>query len=370
MILNRLSIINYKNIREAELLFSKKLNCFFGDNGMGKTNLLDVLHYLSFCKSQTNLPDSQNILHGEEFFVVQGMYDFEGKEEEIYCGLKRKQKKLFKRNKKEYEKLSEHIGTIPLVMVSPSDSALILGGSEERRKFLDLVIAQYDKGYMEALIAYNRALAQRNALLKEEQYDDDTIYELWEEVMDNAGSIIYQKRCRFLEEFIPVFREYYKYVSGDAEDVSLEYSSHLSEGELRTMLKATRERDKLIGFSTKGVHKDDLEMLLDSYPIRKIGSQGQNKTYLIALKLAQFEFLKRNGHTTPILLLDDIFDKLDAHRVEQIVSLVASDKFGQIFITDTNRKYLDEILAACNQDYLIFRVQNGEVSELEKGTMQ
>ena len=369
MILNRLSIVNYKNIHEAELLFSRKLNCFFGDNGMGKTNLLDALYYLSFCKSQTNLPDSQNILHGEDFFVIQGMYDFDGKEEEIYCGLKRKQKKQFKRNKKEYEKLSDHIGTIPLVMVSPADAALILGGSEERRKFMDLVIAQYDKAYMGALISYNRALAQRNALLKEGGSGDHTLYELWEEVMDSAGRVIYLGRCRFLEEFIPVFREYYKYVSGDAEEVSLDYSSHLSEGELFPMLEATRERDKLIGFSTKGVHKDDLEMLLDTYPIKKIGSQGQNKTYLIALKLAQFEFLKRIGHTTPILLLDDIFDKLDAHRVEQIVHLVAGDQFGQIFITDTNRKYLDEILAACNQDYLIFRVQNGEVAELEKGAM-
>ena len=365
MWLKRISILNYKNLEQVELAFSHKMNCIIGKNGMGKTNLMDAVYYLSFCKSSTNPIDSQNIRHEQDFFVIQGFYETDdGEPEEVYCGLKRRQKKQFKRNKKEYTRLSDHIGLIPLVMVSPADSLLIAGGSEERRRFMDVVISQFDREYLNALIRYNKALAQRNTLLKSETEPEDALMEVWEEMMASAGETVYRKRLAFIEEFIPIFQSYYSYISQDREQVSLTYQSHVAEGDLLALLRESRQRDRIMGYSLKGVHKDDLVMLLGDFPIKREGSQGQNKTYLIALKLAQFEFLKRTGsRTTPLVLLDDIFDKLDASRVEQIVKLVAGDNFGQIFITDTNRDHLDKILRKIEGDYKLFEVDNGEVSE-------
>lgn len=365
MILKRISILNYKNLEQAELEFSPKMNCFIGQNGMGKTNLLDAVYYLSFCKSATNPIDSQNIRHEGDFFVIQGFYDTDqGDPEEVYCGLKRRQKKQFKRNKKEYSRLSDHIGFIPLVMVSPADAALIAGGSDERRRFMDVVISQYDREYLDALIRYNKALAQRNALLKAEQEADEELMSVWEETMAAAGEVVYKKRSEFIAEFIPTFQSFYSYISQDKEKVNLSYESHAFNGSLLDMLQASRQRDRIMGYSLKGIHKDDLVMQLGDFPIKREGSQGQNKTYLIALKLAQFDFLKRTGaHSTPLLLLDDIFDKLDASRVEQIVKLVAGDNFGQIFITDTNREHLDKILKKVEKEYKVFAVDNGNVTE-------
>ena len=365
MWLKRISILNNKNLEQVELAFSHKMNCIIGKNGMGKTNLMDAVYYLSFCKSSTNPIDSQNIRHEQDFFVIQGFYETDdGEPEEVYCGLKRRQKKQFKRNKKEYTRLSDHIGLIPLVMVSPADSLLIAGGSEERRRFMDVVISQFDREYLDALIRYNKALAQRNTLLKSEAEPEDALMEVWEEMMASAGETVYRKRLAFIEEFIPIFQSYYSYISQDREQVSLTYQSHVAEGDLLALLRESRQRDRIMGYSLKGVHKDDLLMLLGDFPIKREGSQGQNKTYLIALKLAQFEFLKRTGsRTTPLVLLDDIFDKLDASRVEQIVKLVAGDNFGQIFITDTNRDHLDKILRKIEGDYKLFEVDNGEVSE-------
>jgi DNA replication and repair protein RecF len=365
MILKRISILNYKNLEQVELDFSPKMNCFIGQNGMGKTNLLDAVYYLSFCKSATNPIDSQNMMHHQDFFVIQGFYETEsGDIEEIYCGMKRRQKKLFKRNKKEYTRLSDHIGFIPLVMVSPSDSELISGGSEERRRFMDVVISQYDKEYLEALIRYNKALQQRNTLLKNEQGFDEELIEVWEEMMAASGEVVYRKRCAFIEEFIPIFQTFYSQISQNKEEVGLVYESHAQQGALLQLLKESRQRDQIMGYSLKGIHKDDLLMQLGDYPIKKEGSQGQNKTYLIALKLAQFDFLRRTGsHTTPLLLLDDIFDKLDASRVEQIVKLVAGDKFGQIFITDTNRDHLDKIMQKIEGEYKVFSVEDGAIHE-------
>ncbi len=365
MWLKRISILNYKNLEQVELAFSHKMNCIIGKNGMGKTNLMDAVYYLSFCKSSTNPIDSQNIRHEQDFFVIQGFYETDdGEPEEVYCGLKRRQKKQFKRNKKEYTRLSDHIGLIPLVMVSPADSLLIAGGSEERRRFMDVVISQFDREYLDALIRYNKALAQRNTLLKSETEPEDALMEVWEEMMASAGETVYRKRLAFIEEFIPIFQSYYSYISQDREQVSLTYQSHVAEEDLLVLLRESRQRDRIMGYSLKGVHKDDLLMLLGDFPIKREGSQGQNKTYLIALKLAQFEFLKRTGsRTTPLVLLDDIFDKLDASRVEQIVKLVAGDNFGQIFITDTNRDHLDKILRKIEGDYKLFEVDNGEVSE-------
>ncbi len=364
MILKRISILNYKNLEQVELDFSKKLNCFFGQNGMGKTNLLDAIYFLSFCKSAGNPIDSQNIRHEQDFFVIQGFYeDEDGNAEEIYCGMKRRSKKHFKRNKKEYTRFSDHIGFLPLVMVSPADAELISGGSDERRRFMDVVISQYDKEYLNALIRYNKALQQRNTLLKSDLPVEDELFLIWEEMMAQAGEIVFQKRESFIKEFIPIFQSFYSFISQDKEKVGLSYDSHARENSLLEVLKQSRERDKIMGFSLRGIHKDELNMYLGEFPIKKEGSQGQNKTYLIALKLAQFDFLKRTGQTVPLLLLDDIFDKLDASRVEQIIKLVAGDNFGQIFITDTNREHLDRILYKVGSDYKIFCVDKGAVCE-------
>ena len=363
--LKRISILNYKNLEQAELEFSPKMNCFIGQNGMGKTNLLDAVYYLSFCKSATNPIDSQNIRHEGDFFVIQGFYETnQGDPEEVYCGLKRRQKKQFKRNKKEYSRLSDHIGFIPLVMVSPADAELIAGGSDERRRFMDVVISQYDKEYLDALIRYNKALTQRNALLKSEQEPDEELMLVWEEMMAFAGEVVFRKRSEFIAEFIPTFQSFYSYISQDKEKVNLAYESHAMNGNLLDIIKESRKRDRIMGYSLRGIHKDDLVMQLGDFPIKREGSQGQNKTYLIALKLAQFDFLKKTGsNSTPLLLLDDIFDKLDASRVEQIVKLVAGDSFGQIFITDTNRDHLDKILKKIEREYRVFSVEDGCVTE-------
>lgn len=363
MILKRISILNYKNVEQAELTFSSKLNCFLGNNGMGKTNLLDAIYYLSFCKSHNNLVDSQNIRHDSDFALIQGYYELSNEsDDEFLCGLKRKQKKQFKRNKKEYEKLSDHIGCLPLVMISPADSDLIIGGSDERRKFIDLVVSQFDKDYLQSLIRYNKALQQRNALLKTEAFVEETLYELWEEQLSKEGMIIYEKRKAFVDEFVTTFQYYHKFICRSNEIVKLEYESQLSGNNLRTLLKEKRDKDKILGHTTSGIHRDELSMFLGDYPIKKIGSQGQNKTYVVAIKLAQFDFLRKVGETRPILLLDDIFDKLDSDRVEQIIKLVSGENFGQIFITDTNRDHLDDILKRINSDYHLYNVSGGNVS--------
>ncbi len=363
MHLQQLSIVNFKNIPQADFNFSPYINCLLGNNGVGKTNLLDAIYYLSFCKSFSNTPDNLNIEYNADFFMLQGFYKLGDQKEEIFCGLKRKQKKQFKKNKKEYERLSDHIGLLPLVMISPEDAALILGGSEERRRFLDMVISQSDKIYLDALIRYNKALFQRNALLKSNT-PDNSLLEIFELQMDQAGHYIHKSRTEFIDSFVPVFQDYYNQICGGFEKVELIYQSHLQDGDLAKLLLNSRERDFLLGYTTKGIHKDDLEMLLFGYPLKRIGSQGQNKSYLIALKLAQFHFLKSCSKVTPILLLDDIFDKIDANRVEQIIKLVSGNTFGQIFITDTNRKYLDEIIVKVNKEYHLYQVDNGNFTKL------
>ena len=363
MILKQLSILNYKNIEQADLNLSPKMNCFIGQNGMGKTNLLDAVYYLSFCKSATNPIDSQVMRHDAEFFVVQGLYETEqGDEEEIYCGMKRRQKKTIKRNKKAYQRFSEHVGFIPLVMVSPSDNELILGGSEERRRFMDVAIAQHDREYLTQLINYEKALQQRNTLLKQEEEPDAELLGLWEEMMAQAGTLIYERRKAFIEGLTPTFQHFYGQISGEREEVSLTYLSHGDRGSLLDTIRNGRAKDRIMGYSLHGVHKDDLAMQLGGYPIKREGSQGQNKTYLIALKLAQYDFLRRSSNKTPILLLDDIFDRLDASRVEQIVKLVSGDTFGQTFITDVNRGHMDRILAAATGDYKLYTVSDGTVT--------
>ena len=367
MILKQLSIINYKNLEQVELELSPKINCFVGNNGMGKTNLLDAVYFLSFCKSYTNPVDSQVINHDADVCMLQGKYVFEDQsEEEIYCGLRRRQKKQFKRNKKEYERLSDHIGFIPLVMISPADNELITGSSEERRRFMDIAISQFDKEYLYALQRYNKALQQRNVLLKnDEEFIDMTLLELWEDQMVDDGKFIHRKRAAFIEEFTPIFNHFYNIISRSNEQVSFDYVSQLNDGDFRELLRIARRRDMAIGHTTTGVHRDELEMLLNDFPIKKVGSQGQNKTYFVSLKLAQFHFLLQTGNTTPILLLDDIFDRLDANRVEEIVKLLSDDEFGQIFISDTNRESFDKILQQSHNEYHIYSVTNGEVERID-----
>lgn len=361
MILRKLSILNYKNIQEATLELSPKINCFIGRNGMGKTNVLDAVYYLSFCRSASNPIDSAVIRHDEPFCMIEGIYD--PTPLVISCGIKRGQKKHFKRNKKEYKRLSEHIGLIPLVVVSPSDTLLIDGVSEERRRLMDMVIAQYDHAYIDALSRYNNAHQQRNTLLKQEdQEPDPLLMDLWEEQMAEAGEALFKKRTAFVDELEPVFQDYYQRISGGQEQVGLQYTSHCQRGPLLEVIRRDRMKDRAVGYSLHGVHRDDLLFTLDGHPMKREGSQGQHKTYVIALKLAQFEFLKRTAsQTTPLLLLDDIFDKLDAQRVEQIVKLVSGERFGQIFITDTNRDHLDAILASMKSDNRIFFVEKGAI---------
>lgn len=362
MILKKLTILNYRNIATAELTFSPKINCFVGHNGEGKTNVLDAIHFLSLTKSTANSIDSMNIRHGENLMMVQGIYDLNGTEEEISIGLKIHQKKHVKRNKKEYKRMAEHIGLLPLIIASPNDSNIISGGSEERRRLMDIVISQYDPEYLTALSAYNKALQQRNALLKAEEEPQPEILSLFEEMMAENGERIYQKRNAFIEEFTPVFQHFYQLISNGNEKIGLCYTSHCQRGPLLAIIQRDRTKDRIMGYSLHGIHKDELEMTLNGFPIKREGSQGQNKTYMLALKLAQFDFLKRTGSkTTPLLLLDDIFDKLDAQRVEQIVDIVSSDAFGQIFITDTNREHLDKILERSQGNYKIFHVEGGQV---------
>jgi DNA replication and repair protein RecF len=366
MFIRELYVMNYKNFGEASLTFSKKVNCFIGNNGVGKTNLLDAVYYLSFCKSYFNNPDAQNIRHSEDFFVLQGKYELDTDKEEIHCSFRNGQKKKIKRNKKDYERFSDHIGLLPLVMISPADSVLIQGGSEERRRFMDSVISQYDRTYLDWLVRYNRVLQQRNILLK--QYAgqgtvDPDIFAIWDEQLLQLGEKIHAKRGQFLNELLPVFQKYYSLISGGNEVVSLEYGSQLNDQKFDVLLRDSFLKDRMVQFTTTGIHKDDLELKLGEYPIKRLGSQGQNKTYLIALKFAQFDFIRSLNNIKPILLLDDIFDKLDSGRVEEIVKLVADDHFGQIFITDTNREHLDGILReAGGADFRIFTVDKGVIS--------
>lgn len=362
MQLNRLRIINYKNIREADLEFSDGINCLLGCNGAGKTNVLDAIYYLSFCKSHSNPIDTQNITHDEEFFMLEGNYKTADEEINIYCGVKKRHKKQFKRDKKDYEKLSEHIGLIPLVMISPSDEELIHGGSEERRKFIDGFISQYNKKYLQSLLSYKKILEQRNSMLKELQ-NDGLLFDVIEEQMSVLGAYIHQERKKFIEQFLPIFQDFHQTITSGKEVVQLEYKSQLENGEeLSTLLKATRERDFILGYTSKGIHKDDLEMTLDSMPIKRTGSQGQNKTFLIALKLSQFSLLEKISKKRPILLFDDMFDKLDKERAEKIISIMGGNHLGQIFISDTDRVSLPAILDESSYKYKLFTVESGEIS--------
>jgi DNA replication and repair protein RecF len=355
--LSKLTLLNFKNYSDAMLAFCPKINCFTGDNGAGKTNILDAIYYLSLCKSCFSNTDTQNIRHNEEFFTIQGEYIKNEKTENIYCGVKTGSKKLFKRNGKEYDRLSDHIGFLPLVMISPSDSSLILEGSEERRKFIDAVLSQFDHEYLDDLLRYNRALLQRNLLLKDfdqKRWFDPDMLEMWDEQLIDTGIRIFEKRKIFIEGLIPVFQDYYEFISEGKEKVDVSYESQLFENNFAALLDASQEKDRRILYTSCGIHKDDILLKLGDYPIKRIGSQGQQKTFLVSLKLAQFGYISKQSKEFPILLLDDIFDKFDAKRVNKIIELVSRDDFGQIFITDTSSERMQDILQHIMGENILF----------------
>ena len=359
MILKNISLLNYKNFEAQTFEFDPNINCFTGHNGVGKTNALDAIYHLSFGKSYFNPITSQNIRHGEEFFVVEGQYDKKERPEKIVVSAKKGQKKIIKRNGKAYDRFSDHIGFLPLVIISPADRDLIIDGSDTRRKFIDSVISQSDKGYLASLINYNKILSQRNSLLKyfaaNHTYNNDTI-EVYNQQLQLYGTEIFKKRKDFLDNFIPLFKARYKAISNNNEDVSLNYKSDLFENDLDQLLRKAINKDKALQYTSVGVHKDDLEFNIGDYPIKKFGSQGQQKSYLIALKLAQFDSLKAISGDNPILLLDDIFDKLDETRVAQIIKLVNDENFGQIFISDTHAERTENAVKQVHQSYEIFKL--------------
>lgn len=364
MHISDISIVNFKNLKNVKVEFSPKLNCFIGNNGAGKTNMLDAVYYLSFCKSFFNASDQLNINHEENYFMLNGNYSRFDSNETISCGLQAGYKKQFKRNSKVYKKLVEHIGLLPLVMITPSDANLILGGSDERRKFMDGVISQYNQNYLDDLLKYNRALLQRNNLLKQfasERFFDKDLLEIWDNQLIELGTSIHEQRTEFVEKLIPVFQHYYTFISQGNELVGLVHQSDLYENDFKFLLQQSLLKDRAAQYTTVGIHKDDLLLQIGEHPIKKLGSQGQKKTYLVALKLAQYIFIKEISGLKPILLLDDIFDKLDQQRVEQIVKVVSGDEFGQIFITDTNREHLDTIIRKMKTDFRIFNVNTGMV---------
>jgi len=359
MILKTLSILNYKNFDAKSFQFDSKINCFVGPNGIGKTNILDAIYHLSFGKSYFNPVSSQNIKHNEDFFVIDGVYDKQDRQEKIIVSLKKGQKKIIKRNGKAYDRFSNHIGFLPLVIISPADRDLITEGSSTRRKFIDGVISQSNKSYLLDLINYNKVLAQRNALLKyfalNNTFNKDTL-DIYNDQLHDLGHSIYTLRDNFLQEFIPIFKARYKAISNGNEIVNLVYKSDLSNANLKTLLQSTINKDKALQYTSVGIHKDDLNFEIEQYPIKKFGSQGQQKTFLIALKLAQFDFIKIHSGVNPILLLDDIFDKLDEQRVSQIISLVDDENFGQIFISDTHPERTESAIKQVHQTYQIFNL--------------
>ena len=359
MYLQKITLVNFKNFESESFDFKDKINCFVGNNGVGKTNVLDAIYYLSFAKSYFNSVATQNIKHDEEFFMIEGEYQLKDKVDTVICSLKRGNKKVVKRNGKIYEKFSEHIGYLPLVIISPADSDLIIEGSDTRRKFVDNVISQSNKLYLQTVIKYNKVLAQRNSLLKyfaANRTFDAVNLKVYNEQLKEYGSIIYENRNTFLEAFIPIFKERYKAISNSKEEVNLVYKSQLNDTDFDTLFEESLQRDKVLQFTSAGVHKDDLVFEIDGYPVKKFGSQGQQKSYLIALKLAQFDFIKQQSQVKPILLLDDIFDKLDDLRVAQLINLVNKDEFGQLFISDTHKERTEEVVKQTNQSYKIFQL--------------
>lgn len=365
MWLKNITLLNFKNYTDANISFSKTVNAFVGNNGAGKTNLLDAIHYLCLCKGYFNPIDTQQIKTNEDLFLIQGDFDRKEQNEKISCGVKRNQKKSFKRNKKEYDKLANHIGLFPLVMISPYDINIIMDGSEERRRFMDNVISQTDAGYLDELILYNKHLLNRNALLKQiaiTRSYDPSLLEIYNDQLVASGNRIFAKRQQFMLDFIPLFDKYYQYLTDDCEQVSLHYQSQLKDTAFEHLLANAVEKDKVLERTTSGIHKDDLIFTISEMPMKKFGSQGQQKSFLIALKLSQYAYLQKHRGFKPLLLLDDIFDKLDDNRMHKLMEMVSHQDFGQIFITDTGRERLMRIFNEIKVKVTLFEVKSGTVN--------
>ena len=361
MHLNSLSLVNFKNISQVEMALSERVNCFIGDNGQGKTNILDAIYHLGYTKSFFNSIDSQNIKFDESFYVIQGKVENGDDEFALYCALKRADKKVFKKNKKVYKKLADHIGLFPVVMITPYDINLVLEGSETRRRFLDALIAQFDKNYLQVLLQYNKLLKQRNALLKiQNKSISNELMEVYELQMEDKAHFIYDRRSIFVKDFIPIFNDFYSDISSNKENVGLNYISALQEASMKEIFRKNRERDNVLSYTSSGVHRDDLSFTIENNALKKFGSQGQQKTFLIALKLAMFEYIKMKKNITPILLLDDIFDKLDDHRVGYILKLIEKNNLGQTFITDTSPNKIPDILKDLNVEHKSFIINQGK----------
>ena len=367
MHLTHLHLLNFKNYADTEIIFSPRLNGLVGDNGSGKTNILDAIHYLSMCKSYLNNIDRQNIHFEQTFFSIQGNWDVESKKVDVHCAFKLGAKKVIKYNKKPYDKITEHIGRFPVVFISPYDGDLIAEGSDMRRKWMDGILVQLDKKYLEDLQRYNKVLEQRNALLKnmfEHRLFDRESIEVWNIQLVSLGEQIFEKRRVFLEEFIPVFKKFYYKIGNDSEDIGLEYRSQLNEGDFTQLLAENEKRDAFSQYSNVGIHKDDLIFTIKEHPVKKFGSQGQQKSFLIALRLAQYDYLKIHAKSKPVLLLDDIFDKLDNQRVEKLIRLVTADYFGQVIVTDTDDRRMIELFKSLDIEKKLFRVDDSQITEI------
>jgi DNA replication and repair protein RecF len=366
MYLKHISLINFKNYDEVSFDFSKGITCFVGYNGIGKTNILDAVHYLSMCKSYLNPIDKQNIRFGERFFVIQGSWDIDGNDVDIYCGVKAGEKKIFKRNKTAYEKLADHIGQFPSVMISPYDRDLISEGSELRRKWVDGIISQYNHAYLDVLMRYNKVLDQRNMLLKkfyENGFFERESMEVWDEQLCYYGNEIFKERLAFLEEFIPTFQYYYTFIGKNTEKVQVEYRSQLNDESFEKLLELNQRKDAFATHTTAGIHKDDFVFTINELPVKKFGSQGQQKSFVIALRLAQFDWLTKKLNQKPILLLDDIFDKLDNQRVTKLMQLVSDNVFGQVLVTDTDKGRVESIFNSIDADFQLFDLETLKLEE-------
>ena len=360
MRLKKLSLINFKNLLQTEIAFSEGINCFVGDNGAGKTNVLDAIYYLSMSKSAFTMTDGQSVMHGEDFFVLDGSYIADdSRSESVNCSFSRKAGKVLKRNGKEYERMSDHVGNFPVVIVSPRDTELITDAAEERRRYINAFISQLDHQYMVALMRYNAVLAERNRFLKSSS--DEQMLQIYDMQLVEQGERIFHRRKEIIERMQPLVEEYHKSLSEDREQVDVEYRSELAELPFGDILIRSRERDIVNQFTTAGVHRDDIVFRIGGYPLRKYGSQGQQKSFLIALKLAQYRLIAEMTEEKPILMLDDLFDKLDMRRVAKLLEVVSSEDFGQICITDCNQVRLEEILSNANKEYLLFTVDGGGV---------
>ena len=360
MHLTELSLINFKNHTEKQFDLCSEINVFVGNNGVGKTNVLDAVHYLSICKSFLNPIDKQNIKVDTSFFMIQGVFSREEKKYNISCSVQTGQKKKVKRNKKEYEKLADHIGEFPAVVISPYDSNLVSEGSDVRRKFIDSIISQYDKDYLESLMKYNKVLAQRNSLLKRFQeyrlFELESI-EIWDAQLIDLGNKIYKKRAAFLVDFLPRFQHFFGLISQGKEDIGIRFISQLSDQNFEELILASHQKDARVGYSNVGIHRDDLAFTIHGHqPIKKFGSQGQQKSFLIALKLTQFDYIQRLTGKKPILLLDDIFDKLDHFRVESLMRMVSEGIFGQVLVTDTDKERIDKVFESIDCERKVFEI--------------